>query len=738
TPRIPTDRQDNSAASSWHRPRHNTISHWPPSASQASSLSIDTSAFIPAPLPREGPSKPKRPRIEIPQLPRKVRKGRTPFTATTPASPRRMSRHPRIGGLRESGVVSATEPHPSRPPYLRAGHLSPPNRPAHSAPTSPTSESISPHVPSHQPPINRETLKELDLEAILRNPQLRHDLLFDSGLQFRPTSSRRKRDLADNYWNAIVRELETGCTCATVDPQGRPLERICICKSVPMPIGRSIRASTPAGTFTTVRTPSRLKPLLTELLEVLISIIQPVVARSASLGLHPGLLHPQYNQNAAHVAMLRSILDADLIQQEIDHGLFDPCGVFQTIGDIVRCYCAPMRDHAVDQMVNLALSCAQGGTGTKADAVRAIRLCFEIMELMKLDVANHQLQTLRPYLVHSAGQFELKTFQESRHKGQLSLSVTREWLKTAYTELADENVRPEDTPSVTVFRTVAKPSRHAQIQVAVTRAIVGLIFDRPSSSSAPSSPSSSPSGRSVPAASAYPETLYLDHARLATLSTDAADFTALYMLMMLHRQLLHSGLSLKTEAASRVHKPEELLTLKKEVWEIGPQHFGLCFRKDADCDEKEWGKWRDDISNAVLHLTVHAGEARCRPHIPSSSASTTPSEPSTSRTRVPDPNLLNLATNWVHSNLRHDSPLSRLMRKRLRNKVEEIAIGLVFPSSKKPSPEEGSESSSTSSAAASGLEPLMPEITHLAERVVKLVGIHMNVYGALYTQPGFV
>lgn len=211
-----------------------------------------------------------------------------------------------------------------------------------------------------------------------------HDLLFDSGLQFRPTSSRRKRDLADNYWNAIIRELETGCTCTTVDGHGRPLERICICKSVPMPIGKSIRASTAAGTFNTIRTPSRLKPLLTELLEVLISIIQPVVTRSAGLGLYPELLHPQYNQNASHVSLLRSILDADLIQQELDHALFDPCGVFQTIGDIIRCYCAPMRDHAVDQMVKLAQSCSPGGTGTKADAVRAIRLCFEIMELMKL------------------------------------------------------------------------------------------------------------------------------------------------------------------------------------------------------------------------------------------------------------------------------------------------------------------------------------------------------------------
>ncbi len=190
--------------------------------------------------------------------------------------------------------------------------------------------------------------------------------------------------MADNYWNAIVRELETGCTCVTLDPHGRPRERVCICNAMPTPSDKPIRASSPSGNFVTFRSPSRLKLLLSELLEVLISIIQPVVTRSTTLGVHPGLLHPQYNQNTTHVALLRSILDADLIQQEIEHGLFDPSGVFQTIGDVIRCYCAPMRDHAVDQMVKLAQSCAPGGHGTKADAVKAIRLCFEIMELMKL------------------------------------------------------------------------------------------------------------------------------------------------------------------------------------------------------------------------------------------------------------------------------------------------------------------------------------------------------------------
>jgi hypothetical protein len=40
--------------------------------------------------------------------------------------------------------------------------------------------------PSLNPPITRATLRELDLAEILRNPQLRHDIVFDPNLMFRP------------------------------------------------------------------------------------------------------------------------------------------------------------------------------------------------------------------------------------------------------------------------------------------------------------------------------------------------------------------------------------------------------------------------------------------------------------------------------------------------------------------------------------------------------------------------
>ena len=141
----------------------------------------------------EGPSKPKRPRIEIPSAiptgPRRLRRGvRSPYTTSALlASPRRFARHARLTEIRDTGVVSAIEPLNRRlalsvlcpdasPPVPPPAHVHRVGvRTARSAPVTPIDSSApnAPHVPPHQPPINRITLKELDLEAILRNPQLR-------------------------------------------------------------------------------------------------------------------------------------------------------------------------------------------------------------------------------------------------------------------------------------------------------------------------------------------------------------------------------------------------------------------------------------------------------------------------------------------------------------------------------------------------------------------------------------
>ncbi|KAI0354957.1 Tcp11-domain-containing protein [Trametes cingulata] len=749
---------------------------WP----QASTSACPSPAVLIAPsLDREGQPSAKRLRIEIPSTPpgspHRARRSQRPSPRTTTQRRRRAA-----GETRDTGIVSATEPGPSSGSLLRPNRTSASK--SQSVPVSPIDPcSLSPHIPPHQPPINRETLKELDLDAILRNPQLRHDLLFDSGLQFRPTSSRRKRDLADNYWLTIVRELETGCTCTTIDTHGKLAELRCICDPSGKAPEKPIVRYTSGGTLATVRTHSRIRPLLKELLEVLISIIQPPqppALRPPELLFPPPPQHPQFQQNAAHIALLRQHLDPDLIQQEIAHGLFDPSGLFQVIGDIIRCHCAPMRDAAVDQMVALARACAPGGNGTKLDAVRAIRMCFEIMELMKLDVANHQLQTLRPYLVRTSGEYEQQIFSDGRHNARRTFHTTREWLGAALRELSSG-----ESPHSQLF--LSSP-RQTQLLMAVVKATVNLIFDPPppGSPSPPSSsqstptvttpPSTSTSTRSSSSSSSssasnaayyagYPETFYLDYGRFGTLNTDAADFTALYMLLMMYRQLVHSPLA-RADARTRADAlaPDALVRLKKEIWEIGPAHPGLCFmqgRRPGSCSlgssrsaarqeraerdrEAEMRRWRAEIEDVALQVAMHASEPRGSLAAKAAAAAATATAAAGDgerRLHAPDMQVVRFALGWTETNLRHGSPFSVLCKKRLRERVEEAVLAIVLPQhfAAASSAAPGEPTKEAPQPTSSGLEPLGAEVKHISQRAAKLVEIHMNVYGEMYAAPDF-
>ncbi|TFK52540.1 Tcp11-domain-containing protein [Heliocybe sulcata] len=605
----------------------------------------------------------------------------------------------------------------------------------------------SPHVPSPFPLVTRETLKELDLEAILRNPQLRHDLLFDPGLQFRPTSGRRKRELYDSYWRAVLRELETGCTCVSFNLEGGPHERVCICNGLPLP------PSSPhwlvwihAQDVVTMRMPSRIRPLLQELLEVIISVIQPSLHSAPQSGLDASSsIATHVRQHPSQIESLRQVFDLDLIEQELQHRVFDPSGLFRVIGDLLKCHCAPMRDRAVESMVAAAQSCAPGAGGGKADAVKAIRMCFEVLELMKLDIANHQLQALRPFLVHTSASYELKAFQENQGSGELSISHTRRWLQDAHRVLGSlqSPLIYQETRARMNYRSLR--CRGDQIHLAALRALTDLVFVPPIPivSSPTSEPSATPTllSHASDIMPSYPETLYLDHSRLHVLSKDAADLTALYMLLMLYRQLVHSDSGIGSKNYAAKMDDAELVKIKREIWDIGPHRMGYCFSREwhergkpsqsvissaeADDQDSQWVKWHSCMRDVILQIAMRATAAR------------NPSSPPTS----PDEHMLRLAECWADSNMKPGSPLSVLLRDRVRNAVMDVVITQArLPSQRSTTtlPQKPSEGLPDSVFAGAGLEPLATEIRHLGERLAKLAVIHLNTYLPLYEQEGFL
>lgn len=627
-----------------------------------------------------------------------------------------------------------------------------------------------PVIPQALPLITRDTLKELELEVTLRSPQLRHDLLFDPGLQFRPTSGRKKREQTERYWEAVAREMQYGCTCTCFDRDNRVYA--CVCGKVPTTGATVTTANTmfkPSVAPIAERwremvsaTQSRILPLLQTLKEVLHLVIHPATPGSATPSSNAssvsGSPPTSPTQSSYHTAPssssaasasdpLLAAFDPLLIQQEIKHGVFDYRSVFRWLGEIMKTHCAPMRDVMVEAMVRMGTAeDMEDGVPRERRPVKALRMCFEILEVMKLDIANHQLQALRPYLLETCPDFELKTFQERFEKGISGLDITRRWISRAIA------ATPQASP----------PSRSKHVMAALCSAMVNVVFDPP----APGPDAPAVAGAPAPE-KAYPETLYLDHARLNNYVNDAADLLGLYMLIMLFRQLTTSGATAGLE-------DWEIDRIKREVWEVGPSRLGMCFdvlaptALPADGTQRDpKAKWEKGMMDVMLQIARRAEDARER--IRSGKGRPTDDATSSSTSsRMPSQEILTLIENWQKAHYKKGSPLQKIMKERLRAAVLEVVKENALAASSstaamdgltKPNVPSRHHSSSMSmrrlgrqpsivipssnpptqkKSAGTGLEPLMPEIQHLGERIARLVIFHSKVYGKLYEVDGFI
>lgn len=220
------------------------------------------------------------------------------------------------------------------------------------------------------PPINLQSLKEIDLHEILKNPQLRHDILFDPQLQFRPNldgeRGRKKKSMIDKYWN----EIEKECNQFFVKPINFKV--------------------------------SRLPILFTTLRDILLSLL-PYKDRS----------------------LVNEIMDIDLLIQQLNHGSFDFVSLSKWLGDIFKSHCAPMRDSWVSEMINKFNQAYKQNSVN--NLVQGLRMIFSILEAMKLDVANHQIRILRPVLIETAVDFEKDYFNQLINHCKIDINDSLKW-----------------------------------------------------------------------------------------------------------------------------------------------------------------------------------------------------------------------------------------------------------------------------------------------------------------------
>lgn len=203
------------------------------------------------------------------------------------------------------------------------------------------------------PPVTKETLSELDLERILRNPSLRTDANFEPDLHFKPDldgeKGRTKRKMADNYWEALEVEIMMYSEVTMASHQGSSNGEVEI-ETRYTPVSSGLE---PGWII------SRL-PLMFEMLQEILKTLVPEQD------------HPSVAGN----------LDVPFLMQQVRKGVLDLVGLSTWLADLLKTHCAPMRDPVADEMV------AEIRTGyalqDMGKVVNGLRTLFGMLEMMKL------------------------------------------------------------------------------------------------------------------------------------------------------------------------------------------------------------------------------------------------------------------------------------------------------------------------------------------------------------------
>ncbi|KAK4051707.1 Protein SOSEKI 1 [Microbotryomycetes sp. JL221] len=462
---------------------------------------------------------------------------------------------------------------------------------------------------SLSPPVTKATLRELDLTEILRNPQLRHDSVFDPNLMFRPNydgeRGSRKRELASQYWTAVSREVREGCRCTTF-LSGQVLP--CIC------------ATTSSGGLSLVeRLPSRIPSLIHELRAIILSLLPSHTSSSSSTPIWT----PSAPSDAVTREQIFDSLDPAFLSQQLSRGVLDVGNLATFLGQTLKMHCAPMRDALVDDMVEAC---------TGDNVVKGLRMCFEILELMKLDIANHQLRSLRPYLVQTALDFEQRFFhdvisQRSSAAVRVSLDKTKAWVGDNI-----ESVQPRGSSTTS----------WAAVPAAVREGVLSLVFEHQSTST-------------------LPETFQLDAYRLSAFHSDVTDLTVVYLLLSLFQQLAFPA------------KPSlnELDDMRREIWCIlatvgypTSGNDGSGVPAAVGIAKLDTAAWKASVQDVGLQIAVRANAIK-NAHNNKIATSTT----------IPDATTLAVVEAYISNHLSSESKVFKLLQSRLKSTLSCVIQG---------------------------------------------------------------
>ncbi|XP_016050376.2 T-complex protein 11 X-linked protein 2-like [Erinaceus europaeus] len=231
---------------------------------------------------------------------------------------------------------------------------------------------------------------------------------------------------------------------------------------------------------------NRVLELLREIKEMLMSLLLP----------HQNRLRNE----------IEEALDMVLLKQEAEHGALDIYSLSSYILSLITLLCAPSRDEAVQKLESIT------------DPVDLLRGIFHVLGLMKMDMVNYTIQSLRSYLQEHSIQYERAKFQELLDNQPSLLDYTTKWLTKAAADLSMPSMSVSDSPSTSCSPPICltNNSEHLSSTMVLYQGYLNLLLWDPANNE-------------------FPETLLMDRTRLQEMEFQLIQLTVLASVLLVAR-----------------------------------------------------------------------------------------------------------------------------------------------------------------------------------------------------------
>ncbi|KAI8056517.1 T-complex protein 11-domain-containing protein [Gilbertella persicaria] len=237
------------------------------------------------------------------------------------------------------------------------------------------------------PPITAEALSELSIPHLFQSLQIRHDLLIDPHLTFRPNLTLEKAQESQHYWRRLDQLIQL-CSCKNfVDENNDNHYQLIIL----------------------------VRNLLSELSLILVSLISPFPTHITTSFVWNW---PSYITENSIIA----VFDPDVVQQQLMQGCLNIHFKFDFLHSILSPLC-PEQAEKIQKLVE------------RDEYAKALESCFLTLETIKLDCANKALHYYRSNLLETGTSIEWNVFLKQLDNGEINISSVSDWMTCSWNRL---------------------------------------------------------------------------------------------------------------------------------------------------------------------------------------------------------------------------------------------------------------------------------------------------------------